>query len=67
MNSREEKRRHVHIQTPDGEMKVWLEPEVELDRVYGRVKNSEVKEILEIVRERKDEFVSLWDRHFKGF
>jgi hypothetical protein len=30
VNSREETRRHVHVQTPDGEAKFWLEPEIQL-------------------------------------
>jgi hypothetical protein len=30
LNSREETRRHVHIQTANGEAKFWLEPTIEL-------------------------------------
>jgi len=33
--SLEESRMHVHVQSPEGEIKIWLEPEVELARSYG--------------------------------
>lgn len=50
VNSREESRKHIHVQTPDGELKIWLEPEVEIDKIYN-VKPKEVSEILDIVKE----------------
>jgi len=31
--SREETRKHVHVSSPNGEVKIWLEPEVEVARV----------------------------------
>jgi hypothetical protein len=33
--SREESRMHVHIHTPEGEAKYWLEPEIELAVTSG--------------------------------
>ena len=30
--SREGERVHVHVQSPDGEAKFWIEPEIELAR-----------------------------------
>jgi hypothetical protein len=34
-NSREEKRRHVHVATADGTAKFWLEPVVSLADFYN--------------------------------
>jgi hypothetical protein len=34
-NSREERRRHVHVSTSDGTAKFWLEPEVALATSYN--------------------------------
>ena len=64
VNSREEKRRHVHIQTPDGEAKVWLEPTIETAQNYG-IKEKDMKEILEIVGEKADDFKKLWNEDFE--
>ena len=32
--SREEERLHIHVQSPDGEAKFWIEPNIELARNY---------------------------------
>ena len=56
VNNREESRKHIHVQTPDGELKIWLEPEVKIDKIYN-VKPKEVREILQIVKEHKNEFI----------
>ena len=61
--SREEPRMHIHVSCPDGEAKFWLEPAVELARHY-RLSSSQVCEIERIVKERHDEIVSSWHRHF---
>ena len=64
VNSREESRKHIHVQTPDGEVKIWLEPDVELAKVYN-VNFKDVNEILEIAKEYKDEFIKKWEKHFR--
>jgi len=63
VNSREEERKHIHVQLPDGEVKIWLEPVIEIAKVY-RVKQKELKEIIKIVEEYKDEFIKKWEQHF---
>jgi len=61
-NSREESRMHVHIASPHGAAKFWLEPIIALDSYYGlRIK--ELARIEEIVQEHKDEFIANWGRH----
>ena len=63
--SREEPRMHVHVFSPDGEAKFWLEPEVELAVSKG-LKSVELSELLRIVEERQDEIRNHWRRHFPG-
>ncbi|MFA5479119.1 MAG: DUF4160 domain-containing protein [Candidatus Muiribacteriota bacterium] len=63
-NSREETRMHIHVRTADGEMKIWLEPYVELDKNYG-IKNKDVLEILKIAMEKSDDFQKMWKKHFQ--
>ena len=33
--SREETRKHVHVASSDGEVKIWLEPEISLAKVIN--------------------------------
>jgi len=62
-NSREESRVHVHVATPEGLAKFWLEPIVALANYHG-LKSRELREIEALVREHEDDFRSAWRRHF---
>jgi hypothetical protein len=62
-NSREESRRHVHIQTPDGVAKFWLEPTIALAS-YHKLNARMLRKLDELVREHENEIKSEWDRHF---
>ncbi len=64
VNSREETRIHVHVHTPDGEIKIWLEPEIEIAVNYG-VRQKDVKKIIEIVKDKQNEFKRRWKEHFR--
>lgn len=61
--SREESRRHVHVSSSDGEVKIWLEPEISVAKVINLSEN-EVNKILEIVKSRKEEIDEFWKKHF---
>ena len=61
--SREEARLHVHVTSPDGEAKFWLEPEVELAKNY-RLSDRDLKRIQTLILEREDEIRDAWNRHF---
>ena len=63
--SREEPRKHVHVFSPDGEAKFWLEPEIKLAVSKG-LKSVELSELQRIVEERQDEIRNHWRRHFPG-
>ncbi|MBL7138716.1 MAG: DUF4160 domain-containing protein [Bacteroidales bacterium] len=62
-NSREERRRHVHVSTSDGTAKIWLEPVVGLTESYN-MGSKDLTEVLKIVEENKDDFIKKWDKHF---
>ena len=63
--SREESRRHVHVYSPNGEAKFWLEPAVALAESYG-FNAKQIKTIEKIVEERKNEIEESWKKHFKS-
>ena len=62
--SREELRVHVHVFSPDGEAKFWLEPEIEL-AVNKGLKSIELGELKRVIEERQDEIRAHWHRHFR--
>lgn len=62
-NSREESRMHVHVATPDGVAKFWLEPLVALADFHN-LRAKELRRIETIIEEHEDEFTSAWHRHF---
>lgn len=62
--SREEARLHVHIASPDGEAKFWLEPLIALATHTG-LPSRELKRMQKIVEDHRDEIVSGWKEHFE--
>ena len=61
--SREETRRHIHISSSEGEMKVWLEPKIEIAKVIN-LSNQEVTRILNTIQEREEQINEFWNKHF---
>ena len=55
----------MHVVSPDGEAKFWLEPEIELATSKG-LKDTEIVDLKRIVEERQDEIRDQWRKHFKG-
>jgi hypothetical protein len=62
-NSNEESRMHVHIATPDGTAKFWLELIVSLVDYYN-LSAKELKETKKIVEEKQNEFIKAWKTYF---
>lgn len=62
--SREESRAHVHVSSPDGEAKYWLEP-VALAVNY-RLASRDLTKIEGIIVARKEEILHAWHRHFES-
>jgi hypothetical protein len=61
--SREETRMHVHISSPDGEAKFWIEPVVALAD-YSGFSERQLKELLKVVEKHEKEITKAWKKHF---
>lgn len=61
--SREESRPHVHVYSPDGEVKFWLEPKLELARNY-KLSKVQLMEVEKIIEEHSDELTTAWHKFF---
>jgi hypothetical protein len=61
--SREESRRHIHVQGSKGEAKFWIDPEISLAENYGFSKK-DLRIVQSIIEEREDEIRSAWAAHF---
>ena len=63
--SREEKRMHVHVFSPDGEAKFWIEPVIALAENFGFSKK-QLREIQNVIEERNAEITKAWKAHFRS-
>ena len=63
--SREEERIHVHVVSPDGEAKFWIEPIVALVAHTGFSKR-QLGQLHKIIEEHKSEIVKAWQKHFEA-
>jgi hypothetical protein len=63
--SREEKRMHVHVFSPDGEAKFWLEPELSLADNFG-LREGQIAQLKQVMEDRKGEIEKAWKNHFRG-
>ncbi len=61
--SREEDRLHVHVQSPEGEAKFWIEPVIELAHSY-QLSDQDLKRALQLVAGHEQEIRDAWRRHF---
>jgi len=63
--SKEENRIHIHVISPNGEAKFWLEPTVSLVN-YSRFSERQLNFLQKTVERRKDEIIKKWKAHFKS-
>ena len=61
--SREETRPHVHVETPGGEAKFWLNPEVTLAGNWG-LSTTELRKAHDLIEEHEGEIHQAWHDHF---
>ncbi|MBI4208874.1 MAG: DUF4160 domain-containing protein [Deltaproteobacteria bacterium] len=61
--SREEERMHVHVSSPEGEAKFWLEPKIAVARNYG-LSRKQLNQVQKVVEEYKNEITKAWEKHF---
>jgi len=62
--TREESRMHIHVQTPDGEAKFWMEPKIEMAKSI-KLKPKELNRLRKIIEQHQEEIISEWNRHHK--
>lgn len=55
---------HVHIETPEGEAKFWLEPVVALANHSGLTAKV-LKDLQDLVEVHNREITQAWKKHFK--
>lgn len=61
--SREEQRMHIHIVSPDGEAKFWIDPVVALADYTG-FSDRQIRELAKVVEEHVKEIEKAWKKHF---
>lgn len=61
--SREESRMHIHILSPDGEAKFWIEPVVALADYTG-YSDRQIRELAKVVEKHAKEIEKAWKKHF---
>jgi hypothetical protein len=61
--SREETRLHIHVQSTEGEAKVWIEPEIVIARNY-ELSDQALSRVLQLIKDREQEIRDAWHRHF---
>jgi len=61
--SREETRKHIHVSCPDGEVKFWIEPKIDVAIVIN-LSDAEVAKIQKTVERRLEEINESWNKHF---
>lgn len=61
--SREEARLHIHVVSPDGEAKFWIDPAISLADHVGFSK-PQLRTLRRLVEEHEDEIRQAWEKHF---
>lgn len=61
----EEDRRHVHAIKNGINVKIWLEPEIEVAKITGKINSSLVNELLNEVKKHENDCHARWD-DFQG-
>ncbi|MBU1086876.1 MAG: DUF4160 domain-containing protein [Candidatus Omnitrophica bacterium] len=62
--SKEEGRMHIHVISPDGEAKFWIEPTIALAN-YSGFSNKQLNLLQKIVEKHKNEIAKKWKKHLK--
>ena len=55
---------HVHVSTPNGEAKIWLEPEISVAKKIN-LSDNELNEIVKTTIARKEDLIDAWNKHFR--
>lgn len=63
--SKEENRIHIHVLSPHGEAKFWIEPEIELAENHG-LSQKQSNEIKKVIEENENDIRNAWKNHFSN-
>ena len=61
--SREETRAHIDVHHAEGDVKVWMEPTIELARHHG-LKAYRLRAVMRIVHEHAEDILKAWREPF---
>lgn len=54
---------HIHVLSPDGEAKFWIEPIIEIATTYG-FDTKDLGRIEALIREKEDVIRKAWNQYF---
>ena len=63
--SKEENRIHIHVISPDGEAKFWIEPIISLEN-YSGFSTKQLNGLQKIIERNKNEIVKKWKKHLQN-
>jgi hypothetical protein len=63
--SREEKRMHIHVSSQNGEVKFWMEPNIELAQNIG-FSLIQLNDVKSFIINHKNEIIDAWVKHFNS-
>ena len=55
---------HIHVQTPEGEAKFWMEPTIELAENI-KLKPKELNKLKKIIEEHREQIINDWNHVHK--
>jgi hypothetical protein len=53
----------IHVISPEGEAKFWIEPEIELVKSIG-LNKKQINLLLNLIKEKENEIRNSWNEHF---
>jgi hypothetical protein len=56
---------HIHVVSPDGEAKFWIEPIVAL-ATYTGLSKRKLTNLQKLVEEHENEIIKAWKKHFES-
>lgn len=56
---------HIHVSSQNGEVKYWIEPEIELAQNIG-FSEKQLNEVKHFILKHKNEITDAWIKHFNS-
>lgn len=61
----EDKRRHVHAINDEVNVKIWLEPEIEVAAIKGKINEKSLNEIIREVKRNEQLCKNMWNEYLE--